>query len=157
VVVASSSDRLSVRARTLTTASLLGLIGFATAPLAPPRMLPGFIDTMARYGRYGWWDSAASAPRGLGSLTNQLAAMPSLHVGWAIWCGWMVARYAQRAWVRGLAIAYPVIVVLVVLATANHYLIDAVAGLVVLLAGLSISRMAVRFGWLKPAPTMIGA
>ncbi len=142
--------------RTLTAATLLGLIGFATVPLAPPRMLPGFIDTMARYGNDGWWGSAASAPKGLGSFTNQFAAMPSLHVGWAIWCGWMVARLAQRAWVRQLAIAYPVVVVLVVLSTANHYLVDAVAGLVVLLAGLAISRTAVRLGWPKPAPTLIG-
>jgi hypothetical protein len=142
--------------RTLTAATLLGLIGFTTVPLAPPRMLPGFIDTMARYGNDGWWGSAASAPKGLGSLTNQFAAMPSLHVGWAIWCGWMVARLAQRAWVRCLAVAYPVVVVLVVLSTANHYLVDAVAGLAVLLAGLAVSRTAVRLGWLEPTPTLIG-
>jgi hypothetical protein len=142
--------------RTLTAATLLGLLGFATVPVAPPRMLPGFIDTMTRYGSDGWWGSAASAPRGLGSFTNQVAAVPSLHVGWAIWCGWMVARLAQREWVRGLAIGYPIVVVLVVLSTANHYLVDAAAGLLVLLAGYPISRTAVRLGWLKPAPTPIG-
>jgi hypothetical protein len=152
---AHPSEYLAAR-RTLTAATLLGLIGFATVPLAPPRMLPGFIDTMTRYGNDGWWGSAASAPKGLGSFTNQFAAMPSLHVGWAIWCGWMVARLAQRAWVRGLAVGYPVVVVLVVLSTANHYLADALAGLVVLLAGYAISRTAVRLGWLKPAPTPIG-
>ena len=142
--------------RTLTAATLLGLVGFATVPLAPPRMLPGFTDTMTRYGNDGWWGSAASAPKGLGSLTNQFAAMPSLHVGWAIWCGWTVARLARRAWVRRLAAAYPVVVVLVVLSTANHYLVDALAGLLVLLAGHAISRTAVRLGWPKPAPTLIG-
>jgi hypothetical protein len=136
--------------RTLTAATLLGLVGFATMPLAPPRMLPSFIDTMARYGNDGWWGSAASAPEGLSSLTNQLAAMPSLHVGWAIWCGWMVSRLARRAWVRRLAVAYPVVIVLVVLSTGNHYLVDAVAGLIVLLAGYVIPRTAVRLGWLKP-------
>jgi hypothetical protein len=138
--------------RTLTAATLLGLVGFAALPLAPPRMMPGFIDTMARYGSEGWWGSAASAPKGLGSLTNQFAAMPSLHVGWAIWCGWIVARHAQRAWVRGLAVAYPIVIVLVVLSTANHYLVDAFGGLAVLLAGYGIARGAVRLGWLKPAP-----
>jgi hypothetical protein len=142
--------------RTLTAATLLGLVGFATLPLAPPRMLPGFIDTMARYGNDGWWGSAGSAPNGLGSFTNQFAAMPSLHVGWAIWCGWMVARMAQRAWVRRLAVAYPVVVVLVVLSTGNHYLVDAVAGLLVLLAGFAITRTSVQLGWLKPAPTLMG-
>lgn len=143
--------------RTLTAATLLGLVGFATVPLAPPRMLPGFIDTMTRYGHDGWWGSAASAPKGLGSFTNQFAAMPSLHVAWAIWCGWMVARLAQRAWVRWLAVAYPVLVALVVLSTGNHYLLDAVAGLVVLLAGYAISRTALRLGWLKPPPPLIGS
>jgi hypothetical protein len=69
----------------------------------------------------------------------------------------MVARLARRAWVRRLAVAYPVLVVLVVLATANHYLVDAVAGLLILLAGYVISRTAVRLGWLEPAPTLIGA
>jgi hypothetical protein len=142
--------------RTLVTATLLGLIGFVTVPLAPPRMMPGFIDTMARYGHDGWWGSAASAPKGLGSFTNQFAAMPSLHVAWAIWCGVVVARYAQRAWVRTIAVAYPITIVLVVLSTANHYLLDAVAGLGVLLAGYGIARTTGRLGWLKPAPSLIG-
>jgi hypothetical protein len=144
--------------RTLMATTLLGVVGFVSVPLAPPRMMPGFIDTMARYAHDGWWGSAASAPRGLGSFTNQFAAMPSLHVGWAIWCGVVVARYALRAWVRGLAVAYPVLVVLVVLSTANHYLVDAVAGLAVLLAGYGTARTAVRLGWLKPVPpNLIGA
>jgi hypothetical protein len=64
----------------------------------------------------------------------------------------VVARYARRAWVRGLAGAYPVTVVLVVLSTANHYALDAVGGLVVLIAGYGLARTAVRLNWLKPAP-----
>jgi PAP2 superfamily len=85
------------------------------------------------------------------------AAMPSLHVGWVIWCGVVVARCAQRVWVRRLTVGYPVLVVLVVMSTANHYLLDAVAGLAVLVAGCGIARTAVRLGWLKPAPpTPIG-
>jgi PAP2 superfamily len=147
---------LSAR-RTLMAATLMGLVGFALLPLAPPRMLPGFTDTMALFGDSGWWGTAASAPEGLGSFTNQFAAMPSLHVGWAIWCGAVLARYAQRMWVRRLAVAYPVMVVLVVLSTANHYLLDAVAGLAVLLAGFALSRVAVRLGLLSPAPVTIGA
>jgi hypothetical protein len=147
---------LSAR-RTLMAATLMGLVGFALLPLAPPRMLPGFTDTMALFGDNGWWGTAASAPEGLGSFTNQFAAMPSLHVGWAIWCGAVLARYAQRMWVRRLAVAYPVMVVLVVLSTANHYLLDAVAGLAVLLAGFALSRVAVRLGLLSPAPVTIGA
>ena len=76
------------RARTvLMWTTVVGLIGFSLLPVAPPRLLPGFIDTMARYSHYGWWSTAASAPRGFGHDTNQYAAMPSLHVGWAVWCG----------------------------------------------------------------------
>ena len=48
---------------------------------------------MAQYSSYGWWGGDASAPRGMGGLTNQYAAMPSLHVGWALWCGVMLLRY----------------------------------------------------------------
>jgi hypothetical protein len=58
--------------------------------------------------------------------------------------------------VRRFAVAHPVVIVLVVLSTGNHYLLDAVAGLLVLLAGYPISRTALRLGWLKPAPTLIG-
>src|SRR4051794_33899558 len=125
--------------RTLTAATLLGLVGFAAFPLAPPRMLPGFADTMAQFGHYGWWGSAASAPKGLAGLTNQYAAMPSLHVGWALWCAWQVTKHARRRTMRLLAITYPVVVVLVVISTANHYLADAVAGFVVLVLGHVVS------------------
>jgi hypothetical protein len=138
--------------RTLLAATMLGLVGFITLPLAPPRMMPGFVDTMATFGNDGWWGTAASAPKGLASFTNQFAAMPSLHVGWAIWCGVIVAHHARRTWIRWLAVAYPAVVVLVVLGTANHYLLDAVAGLAVLLAGSAISRSAVRVGLLRRPP-----
>ena len=58
--------------------------------MAPPRMLPGYVDVLATTSVHGWWGSDASAPKGLGGLTNELAAMPSLHVGWALWCAWVV-------------------------------------------------------------------
>ena len=67
----------------------------------------------------------------MGALTNQLAAMPSLHVGWAVWVAWVVAGLSTHRWVRILALAYPVITTLVVVGTANHYLLDAVAGALV--------------------------
>ena len=71
-------------------ASAIGLVGFTLIPMAPPRMLPGYGDTLAMTAQHGWWGGDASAPRGLGAMTNQLAAMPSLHVGWALWCAWVV-------------------------------------------------------------------
>jgi hypothetical protein len=123
----------------LIVASGIGLVVFALIPMAPPRMMPGFVDTLASTAHVGWWGGDASAPRGLGALTNQLAAMPSLHVGWAVWVAW-VGRLATRRWVRLLALAYPVGTTLVVVATANHYLLDAVAGAAVVAVGIRVAR-----------------
>jgi hypothetical protein len=116
---------------TLLLATLLGLTGFLLFPTTPPRLLPGggFYDTLATVSDWGWWGSQASAPRGLGALTNQYAAMPSLHVGWAVWCGWLLVRHARHRTTRVVGALYPVLTVIVVMATANHYLLDAVAGI----------------------------
>ncbi|WP_285536466.1 phosphatase PAP2 family protein [Streptomyces lavendulae] len=127
----------------LVASTLLGLIGFTLLPTCPPRLLDaahGFTDTMARYSAYGWWGGEASAPRGLGSLTNQYAAMPSLHVGWALWCGLLVWRHARRPLVRALGLVYPALTTVVVMGTANHYFLDAVAGAAVMGAGLMVAR-----------------
>jgi hypothetical protein len=132
------------RARTnLMVATVIGLIGFSLLPVAPPRMLPGFVDTMAQYSGVGWWGGEASAPRGLGSFTNQFAAMPSLHVGWALWCGWQLVQHAHRRSMRIIGVLYPALITLVVVATGNHYLLDAVAGVaVVLLAMAAVGGVA---------------
>ena len=73
----------------------------------------------------------------MGGLTNQYAAMPSLHVGWALWCG-IAAVALRRAphWRGRPASLYPVMITLVVMGTANHYLLDAVAGVGVMGVGL---------------------
>jgi hypothetical protein len=130
----------------LVIASAIGLVGFTLLPMAPPRMLPGFVDTLATTAGSGWWGGDASAPKGLGALTNQLAAMPSLHVGWAVWVAWVVAGLSTHRWVRVLAVAYPVVTTLVVVGTANHYLLDAVAGAVVVVVAFRLAR------WLSRRP-----
>ncbi|MFJ9121894.1 phosphatase PAP2 family protein [Streptomyces sp. NPDC102394] len=127
--------------------TLVGLVGFAVLPTAPPRLLHGghgFIDTMAEYSSYGWWGNDASAPRGLGHLTNQYAAMPSLHVGWALWCGLILFRLGKHWLVRTLGITYPVMTTLVVLGTANHYLMDTVAGVMVMGMGFTLAKPVLR-------------
>ncbi|MEU9029826.1 phosphatase PAP2 family protein [Streptomyces sp. NPDC048383] len=127
----------------LVASTLLGLVGFSLLPTCPPRLLDasyGFTDTMAQFSAYGWWGGEASAPRGLGSFTNQYAAMPSLHVGWALWCGVLLWRHARTPLVRALGIAYPVLTTVVVMGTANHYFLDAVAGAAVMGAGALIAR-----------------
>lgn len=133
----------------LALATLIGLLGFWLYPTAPPRMLPGFVDTLARYHDWGWWGRDASAPRGLGGLTNEYAAMPSLHVGWAAWCGWQVIRNTARRALHVLAAAYPGLMVVVVVGTANHYVADALAGLTAIAAGSVLAWLAGRrrAGW----------
>ena len=120
--------------------TVLGLLGYLFIPTAPPRMLrhSGLQDTLAHTSGYGWWGGEGSVPRGLGALTNQFAAMPSLHVGWAIWCGVLIAMYAKRKWVKGLGVLYPLATTFVVMATGNHYLLDAVAGAVTMAAGAGL-------------------
>ncbi|WP_371665314.1 phosphatase PAP2 family protein [Streptomyces sp. NBC_01241] len=131
----------------LMTSTLLGLIGFTLMPTCPPRLLHashGFVDTMAQYSSYGWWGTEASAPRGMGGMTNQYAAMPSLHVGWALWCGILLWRHGRHPLVRAAGIAYPLVTTFVVMGTANHYFLDAVAGAAVMGAGALLTRPVLR-------------
>lgn len=132
----------------LMTSTFIGLIGFTLLPTCPPRLLDpshGFVDTMAHYSSWGWWGGQASAPRGLGGMTNQYAAMPSLHVGWALWCGVILWRFGGGSrLVRTAAIAYPLITTIVVMGTANHYFLDAAAGAAVMGAGLLLTPLVMR-------------
>lgn len=122
----------------LMVATGVALAGFWLYPLAPPRFLPGygFVDPVTALNTLGLY----SAP-GSGALTNQYAAMPSMHAGWALWCGFILVRLGARRWVRVLGVLHPVVTVLVILATANHYTVDAVAGAAVIVATLGGSRL----------------
>lgn len=124
------------RARSWLAAATFGaLIGFYLFPITPPRLLPGskIRDTVADVHQWGWWSAQSSAPRGLGGLANEYAAMPSLHVGWALWAGWLIARHARRRAVKLLGVTYPIATTLVVVSTGNHYLADAVAGVTLII------------------------
>ncbi|MFJ9706942.1 phosphatase PAP2 family protein [Streptomyces sp. NPDC101234] len=136
------------QARTwLMTSTFIGLIGFTLLPTCPPRLLEakyGFVDTMAQYSSYGWWGGEASAPRGMGGMTNQYAAMPSLHCGWALWCGVMLWRYGNSRLTKVLGVAYPLLTAIVVMGTANHYFLDAVAGVAVMGAGFLLAPYVMR-------------
>jgi hypothetical protein len=115
-------------ARTVLVATtLIGLLGFYLYPLAPPRLLPqfGYVDTLVRYET---WGSLASPS--VAAHSNQYAAMPSLHIGWSLWAGIALFCCARRMWVRLAGLAYPVATLLVIVGTANHFVIDAVGGAV---------------------------
>jgi hypothetical protein len=115
--------------------AVIGLIGYTLYPVAPPRLMPGFgfVDTMYEYSRVSYQAES------LKPFVNPYAAMPSLHFGWAFLVGvgiWLVWRD-----LRGLliGIALPVGMGLAIVLTANHYILDAVAGFLVCLFGLAVA------------------
>ena len=113
----------------LVISTLFALVVYAAWPLAPPRFaVAGAVDTVID-------NPVVWAKHGATSFVNEFAAMPSLHVGWAVWCAVAIA-YATRSRWRHLAWLYPLTTTYVVVATANHYLLDAVAGTVVVLVPL---------------------
>jgi PAP2 superfamily len=118
--------------------NLIALIGFWTFALAPPRMFAsrGFVDTVVAFHT---WGSYASGD--LAKASNQFAAMPSLHVGWSLWCAIAIVGLAERNWVRVLGALYPVATLFVVVGTGNHYLLDAVGGAVALALGFGVQRL----------------
>ncbi len=123
---------------------LTNVIAFAVFwlyPVAPPRMLTqdGFSDVVAATRAFGSWHTGA-----LASAANQLAAMPSLHMAWAAWCTLVVWRMYRSVWLRGLALLYPCMTVLVVLATGNHYVLDVLAGLATLALAMLIVAIVAR-------------
>jgi hypothetical protein len=103
--------------------NLVALIGFWLVSVAPPRMLSGYVDTVVHFHT---WGSLASP--GLAKESNQFAAMPSLHIGWSLWCALAIVTLAERKWVRVLAALYPVATFMVIVGTANHYVLDAIGG-----------------------------
>ncbi len=74
-------------------------------------------------------------------MSNQYAAMPSLHIAWSSWCALVMWRLAKRKWVRALLIIYPVITLFCIVVTANHYFLDAVGGLVILVSGIGLGAL----------------
>jgi hypothetical protein len=129
--------------------SLIALAGFYLYPLAPPRLLPqyGFIDTLLKFHTWG----SLADPK-IAEHSNQFAAMPSLHIGWALWCGISIFFCATRWWVRALGLLYPVWTFMVIIGTANHFIIDAVAGLIVFLAGALVQFLISGRSAFTPAP-----
>lgn len=115
----------------------VALLGFWFYALEPPRMLHarGFVDTIVAFHTWGSWGSADVA-----KASNQFAAMPSLHIGWSLWCGVAIVALAERRWVRVLGALYPCATLFVILGTANHFLLDAVGGVIALMAGFLVQR-----------------
>jgi hypothetical protein len=131
----------------LVSVTLVALVMHVTLPLAPPRMLAGseFVDTMAVYGpsAYG---------QGTASVTNQYAAMPSLHAAWAMIIGLALVVSLTARW-RWAALLHPLVTVLVVVATANHYWLDVVAAGLLVVVALRVFGFTPRDQTLRIRPT----
>ncbi|HEY0950622.1 phosphatase PAP2 family protein [Nocardioides sp.] len=129
------ADRYGPARRALVIGTLLGLMAYISLPTAPPRFIGGYVDVLSLHAADGWWGADASAPRGLGGLTNELAAFPSLHAGWALWVAMALQIYATRKWVRTLGWLYALGTVIVIVGTGNHWVIDAIVGWMVIVLG----------------------
>ena len=129
----------------LVLACAIALVSYANFPVAPPRLMSGdgAIDVMRQFSQVGWWGDAASAPRGLGDATNQYAAMPSLHFGWSLWCGIQMWGFGSKKW-RAVAVTYPTLQALVVIATANHFGLDVLGGALCVLLAFGIVTLVGR-------------
>jgi len=125
---------LSAR-RVLVVVTFLGLIGHALYPLAPPRMLDGFVDTARVFGPSSYGDGGA-----YGGLANQFAAMPSLHFAWAVVVAWGMWKFSRSHW-RYLGILHPILTLAAIVLTANHYWIDAFIGLLLVPIGIVADRV----------------
>lgn len=131
---------------TLACTTAFALVGFMLWPLMPPRLLPtvsmdyGFVDTLSRYPTFWSFDSGA-----LHDISNQYAAMPSLHFAWALFCAFSLAPRVRISWIRYALTAYPALTLVAIVVTANHYVLDAAGGAVIFglgyLAGTAITRL----------------
>ncbi len=124
----------------------LAIVGFALFPLMPPRLLDkpcdhyggaciasdlrgpdgtfGFTDTLSVYGGPWSFDSGKVA-----SISNQYAAMPSMHIGWSTWCAVAVWPLLRRRWQRAVVFLYPLATLFCIIVTANHFWVDGAGGL----------------------------
>lgn len=139
------ADRYGPARRALAVGTFLGLVAYLALPTAPPRFIQGYVDVLSLHAADGWWGGDASAPRGLGHLTNEVAAFPSLHAGWSLWVALVLQVYATRRWVKTLGWAYAIGTVVVIVGTGNHWVIDAVVGWLVILFGWAVAK---ALGWI---------
>lgn len=141
---------------TLAFTTALALIGFALFPVMPPRLLDapcppvatggacirselrtfndartfGFVDSIDVHGGPWAFDEGPGK-----ALSNQYAAMPSLHIGWATWCVFALHPFMKRRVLRLALVLHPTITLFAIVVTGNHFWIDGVGGIVVFVAG----------------------
>ncbi|GAA1424666.1 phosphatase PAP2 family protein [Streptomyces thermospinosisporus] len=134
----SHPGRYAATRMVLFSTTAVALAGYYLYPLAPPRLMNGeaFIDTVMVHET---WGSMASGD--LKNMSNQYAAMPSMHIGWSLWCGLTIFALTTVPWVRVLGLLYPAATLVVIVATANHFWLDAVGGVLCLAFGYAVARL----------------
>jgi hypothetical protein len=153
----AAKDRYPVWRNTIAFTTVFALAGFAAYSLMPPRLLDapfedfgpppeiwegphGYVDTLAEFPTFWSFDSEE-----LKSISNQYAAMPSLHAAWSTWSALVMASLVRRRWLKGLIWLYPAATLFCIVVTANHFWLDALGGLTVLAAGFLAGRALARF------------
>ncbi len=106
----------------------LALVGYMTYPLAPPRFLSEyhFVDTLITVG--GAWSIDSDTVK---NVSNLYAAMPSLHVGWSLWCACALMTKWKKWWQKILLLLYPSLTILTIIVTGNHYWADVAGGMLI--------------------------
>lgn len=124
---------------------VIALVGYTVFPTAPPRFLPewGFVDTVAA--TTGFHVSHTSAS--MTALFNPYAAVPSMHVAFALMIGWRLVGLVKLKALKVLWAIYPFLITFVIIATANHFIFDAILGAAT--AGVS-AAVALRMVHLGP-------
>ncbi len=137
----------------------LALVVHLSFPVAPPRLFPeyGFIDTVARTAHLDQDSGAISL------FVNPYAAVPSMHMCFALLVGGTTICLTRRRWLRVIGGLYPLLVLFAIISTGNHFLLDAAAGaLVALVAFLAADRVMARvrpnaWAWAQPSPAVLQA
>ena len=158
LLFARHPERYTFMRSTLAATTGVALVGFAFFPLMPPRLLGNctsqfgacedgfdYTDTLVDPG--GLWSFESGT---METISNQYAAMPSLHIAWAIWCTVALYPVLRRRWARALIVAYPVATMFAIVVTANHFWLDAVGGVIALGVGLKVAPRLTR---LLPGPS----
>jgi hypothetical protein len=132
-------ERYSLWRNTLAIATLLALVCFSVYPVMPPRLLPAsyhFVDTLQVIG--GIWNFK-SGP--VNSVSNQYAAMPSLHTAWSLWCALALRPLIRPRWGKVAIFAYPLLTILCIVVTGNHYFADAAGGALDVAVSYAMARL----------------
>jgi hypothetical protein len=121
----------------------IALVIYNLFPVMPPRLIPGgeFVGTIEKYNQLSYQAQSLSA------FVNPYAAVPSLHFGWAMIIGGALYLVTRNVLVRAIALLLPWAQLAAIVFTANHYILDAFAGLVVCLAGVGLAAAMQVWGY----------